>query len=242
MLGGLRFPPEMVVAVCVSIAGVLAGCGGSGGLPREVAVQVGSNAISTATVARWVPIETYLLDSDIPKTPPPKGLIPDPPRYADCIAYEREQPAEKRHPSKPTEAQLKDKCVQRWHYLRRHTLNNLILNEWLLGEAAERGIKVSSTEAREAMETNVHHLFPHPNEFHRYLSSTGLTEADELKRMKTGLIANKVYKTVILAGKTPQLEYTAFIKKWVAKTNCAAGYVIPDCKQYKGSLPPLGAS
>jgi hypothetical protein len=237
---------SLITTFVVAAAGALAGCGGSSRLPDGggssglsdgVAVQIGSRTISKAAIEHWLPIETYITGHDIPKEPPPKGLIPDPPNYTACIGYERHL-AEATRRAKLTVAQLKSQCQRHWEYFRTRTINNLILNDWLLGETTERNIMVSDREARAAMARNVHHLFKTSADFHQYLNSTRQTEADELERTKTGLIASRFFTNVILR-KGGAAAYAAFLQKWVAKTDCAPDYVISDCKQYKGPLPPL---
>ncbi len=222
---------------------LLTGCGGtSNGLPGGVAVHVGTATISAATVRHWLPIEASLSGRDVPQTPPPRGYVPDPPHYSACIGYEKHAAAENGARSALTNADARSKCRQRWESLRIHTVDSLILYQWLSGEVAALGQGVSEQQARAAMTKNLRHLFKTPAELHRYLASTSQTEADELHRTMNGLLANKVLEQVISRkGSTPEqahLAYARFLKKWIARTSCARDYIAPDCRQYKGLLPP----
>ena len=65
--------------------------------------------------------------------------------------------------------------------------------------------------------------------------------------MKIDMISNALaIKTIAEVGgsESPQQQAEfarkgeGFPKKWIAKTSCSPGYVVPNCKEYKGPLPP----
>jgi foldase protein PrsA len=231
---------------CVAVA--LAGCGsskggGSGGLPAGVAVQVGTRTISEAAVAHWTPIEAILATEVFPKGPVPKGVVPDPPNYTNCISYEKQLNASHADiEPKPGVAQLKTECQKRYHATRQHILDLLILYQWMLSEAAEKHMNITDQEAIADLKEHEHSQFTSPTAFQNYLAWTGLSMADEILRFKNNLLANKILKNVIgnprLNAEQRHRAYVGFIQKWVAKTNCNPRYIVPNCKQYKGPLPP----
>ncbi len=222
----------------------LAGCGGStNSLGSGVAVRIGNRTISEATVAHWTPIEAILANEVFPNKPAPKGLVPDPPNYTQCIAYQKAKAArEYSTKPKPTPTQLKQQCKADEQDTRRHILDILILYNWLLGEAEQKNLTVTDQEALESLKAHEHTQFSNSEAFHQYLSYTGLTMNDELLRFKNNLLATKILKNVIeRPNQTPQQHHEAYInffKKWINQTNCAPKYIVPDCKQYKGPLPP----
>jgi hypothetical protein len=222
----------------------LSACGGSsGGLGSGVAVRIGDRTISEATVAHWTPIEAILSKEVFPSKPVPKGMAPDPPDYTDCIAYLKGKAAGEAVVSpKPTAAQLKQECRKDEVSSRQHILDILILYHWLLGEAERKGLTVTDQEAMESLKAHERTQFTSSDAFHRYLAYTGLTMSDELLRFKNNLLAAKILNHVIeREGATPQQRrhnYTKFLKYWINKTDCAPGYIVPDCRQYKGPLPP----
>jgi phosphatidylethanolamine-binding protein (PEBP) family uncharacterized protein len=127
-------------------------------------------------------------------------------------------------------------------------LGFLITSEWVLGEAAARGITISEAEVKQHFAQLVHQGFPKAGELQKYLAKSGETEADLLARIKVELLASRIAAKVT-AGKS-QAQRTAlltgfetnFHTHWKSLTSCHAGYVMEDCKQYKGKPENLTAT
>ncbi len=225
-------------AIVVAVVGVTA-CGGGS---SEIVAQVGTSSISRATLDHWIPIEAIVSYELFPRKPVPRGLVPDPPNYTACIAYLESTPQKlvERGP-KPTTAQLKSQCQQKYEGLRRQVLNFLITAEWMIGEGAERGVKVTDEEVRQQFEGVKKTFFPKEAEFEKFIAITGETVPDQLFRSKVQLLEHKLFAKKGLTAKQQQ-AYLKFVnestKKWIARTSCRAGYVVPDCKEYKGPLTP----
>ena len=127
-------------------------------------------------------------------------------------------------------------------------LGFLITSEWVLGEAAARHVEVSEAEVKQRYTQLVHESFPKAGSLKKYLAKSGETEADLLARIKVELLASKIAAKVT-AGKSSSQRtalLSAFEKNfhehWKAYTDCKAGYVMEDCKQYKGKPEDLAAS
>ncbi len=127
-------------------------------------------------------------------------------------------------------------------------LGFLITSEWVLGEAAARHMSVSEAEVKKRYTQLVHQSFPKAGSLQKYLAKSGETEADLLARIKVELLASRVAakitsgksaskRTAILAGFERNFQ-----KHWKSVTSCNAGYVMEDCKQYKGKPENLTAS
>jgi hypothetical protein len=217
----------------------LGGCGGGGG----VAVRVGSRSLSVAAVEHWMPIEAVLSYEPIPKGPVAKGVIPDPPDYRACVAqlHALDFSSKIGEVAKPGRAALKKQCERRYKTVRENIITILITDLWLRGEAAAHGITVSESEARRELEHNKPLSFPNEAAFRDYLKWTGLTMADEMLLYEKNLLSLKVLRKVIqrpgLSKDQQKQAYVGFITRWVSKTSCQPGYIVPDCKQYKGPLP-----
>jgi foldase protein PrsA len=69
--------------------------------------------------------------------------VPDPPRYDACIAHEQTLIPQSGR------AGLREECEQQYRALKVRALGFLISTEWLLGEAAEQGLKVGDSAAKE---------------------------------------------------------------------------------------------
>ncbi len=228
------------ISALVAVASLTACSGGTSG---GVVAQVGRSSISKATLDHWLPIEAILIYELKPSKPAPSGVVPDPPNYTACIARLESTPAKlvERGP-KPTAAQLKSQCRQRYQTLRQAALSFLINAEWVIDEGAEQGLKATDEEIRQRFEQVKKLLFPTEAEFQKYLAITGETVSDQLFRSKVKVLSSKIEQKFIdkkgLTAQQQELAYAKFYKefpkKWIARTSCRAGYVMVDCRQYKG--------
>jgi phosphatidylethanolamine-binding protein (PEBP) family uncharacterized protein len=127
-------------------------------------------------------------------------------------------------------------------------LGFLITSEWVLGEAEARHIEVSEAEVKQRYAQLVHESFPKAGSLKKYLAKSGETEADLLARIKVELLASKIAAKVTTGKSSSQRTalLSAFEKNfhehWKAYTDCKAGYVMEDCKQYKGRPEDLTAT
>ncbi|HEX3391866.1 MAG TPA: hypothetical protein VHS55_04830 [Solirubrobacteraceae bacterium] len=127
-------------------------------------------------------------------------------------------------------------------------LGFLITSEWVLGEATGRHIAVSETEVKRRFTQLVHQSFPKAGSMQKYLAKSGETEADLLARIKVELLASHIAAHVT-AGKSASQRSVLlagfernFQSHWKALTSCNPGYVMEDCKQYKGKPENLTVS
>jgi hypothetical protein len=218
----------------------MAACGSTEpeGSDRVVA-RVDGHTTTTQRLEHWTAVEAALAFESTPKGPVPKGVIPDPPDYVSCIAYQSSLQGHR----KGTRAQVKRECKEKYISLQRHVLDILLIYYWLKGESSERGVRITDAE----IDKIVHQVAPTPRALQKYLSITGESLAD------LRLIAEKdLFDSRLLAleegefkkqGLTSAHQHeralikaaTEFTQKWSAKTSCLAAYVISDCKQYMGT-------
>lgn len=133
--------------------------------------------------------------------------------------------------------------------LKDQVLGFLITSQWVLAEAAHLGIGVSEAEVRRRLHRDTAKQFPKASQLQHYLAANGETEADLLMRVKGELLDAKIAQHVT-AGKTASTEphlllsdfQKSFETRWRAKTSCQPGYVMEDCREYKGTLHPPTAS
>jgi len=220
----------------IAVVGLTA-CGS--GMPGDVVVQIGDSSISKPTLAHWTSIEGALVYENNPRQPVPKGVVPDPPGYAACIAYlEATAPKPIGSRSTLTAAQLKSRCRQKYKALQQHVLDILISSVWQDDAGAEQGITVTDKEAEQELERFKRREYPRKGEFQRFLAFSGLSVADELSRIKRNMLATRLQRSIAKKELTVRQQRAlaeAFTKKWTARTSCRAGYVVPGCKQYKGT-------
>ena len=230
----------LVLCGALAVGASLASCGGA--TPDGLTVvSVDGHSITKATLDHWTAIEAVLAYQLNPSAPVPRGVVPDPPAYVKCIAYLLTTPPTLlKTNSSETVAQLRGQCAERRTQLQRHVLDILITNYWLRGEADARGVAVAEGELREAIDRQ----FPSEEAFRRFLRLTGETASDDMFVVKGDLLTNKLRQLVTsaqgLTSEQQQLAYArfndAFAKRWRAQTTCRQGYVVAECREYKGPL------
>ena len=226
--------------VVLVLLGVM-GCGGSGGASGGVVAVVGDQVVTRAALDHWVPIEAVISRELNPQQPVPKGEVPDPPEFTACIAYTRTTAGTPRSgQASPTNAHLKRLCRERYESVRTHMLTILISFTWLNAESAAQDIKLSDDEVQKRFARFEHEEFGSDAAFRRYQKYTGANLADELLLTRMDLLSSKLEEKIISTKGTPgaRTYYHDFPHRWAAKTSCSPGYIIPDCKQYKGPRPP----
>jgi hypothetical protein len=230
------------------------GCGSSssgsaGSTAKSVTVAtVGGIAISAADLRHWVPVEAVIKWRRVPLEQAPLGVLPDPPRYVDCVAWlgsPASPPSETgiTPPLSPelglTVAQRRSRCERLLQELTRKALEFLITDQWYKGEVRDKRIRVTEADVQSNSNNYIEEAVTGRRDFGKYLAATGMSEADFLfvQRRFTNWekirqeILDKPHPTEV----TPALEQ--FTSKWVAKTSCRPGYVVPGCSQYHGPLP-----
>ena len=222
-----------------ALALALSACGSSA--KDATVVKVAGTPISKAQMEHWMRVESVLTYQVIPKQAPPSGLYPDPPSYSACIAWL----ASPRAPianrvSKPGPAQLKHACEERLADLRKKALTFLITYQWLLGEAKDLGVTPSEAEVEKAVRRFREHETPSAGEFQRYLNYAHMSLADAQYIQRLTVAGTKIQNGILAKGSGggSQQALASFNSKWIAKTDCEAGYVVAGCKQYTGTLPP----
>lgn len=209
----------------------------------NVVARVGNNSVTKENLARWTAIEAVLAYQTDPtqNTLVPKGVAPDPPRYANCIAFLQANPGPGQ--SSLPRAQLKVQCEKEHALLQRHILDILLTSYWLRAEASEKGVKLTEGEIKSVLDK----LFPSPAALRRYLVITGERPSDERLIIEKDLFDSKLLQLKEREMKMSRLKSEhergpllvraarEFTDKWAARTWCRAGYVVSECKQYKGT-------
>jgi hypothetical protein len=120
---------------------------------------------------------------------------------------------------------------------REEVLSFLISSDWVLGEARDLKISVSSTQVRKEFDHVKTQQFPKKREFRAFLHTSGETVADLLFRVRLNVLSERIQRQV-LAGRRGRHEQQqalsrfvkAFQAKWRQQTYCAAPYVVEgDC-------------
>jgi foldase protein PrsA len=194
----------------------LAACGSSG-IPGNAVVSVNGTPITNTTFSHWMTVAAgSSAAASTTGQPAPKAVVPDPPTYKACIAHlEATAPKPAKGQSKPTPAALKAQCEQQYTSLKQQVLGYLISANWVIGEAAERGVKVTDAEVEKQFNQIKAQQFPKEADFQKFLASTGYTVSDLLLRVKLDLLSSKIQAKVSKeAGKKPsQKEISAYYEQ-----------------------------
>jgi phosphatidylethanolamine-binding protein (PEBP) family uncharacterized protein len=127
-------------------------------------------------------------------------------------------------------------------------LGFLITSDWVLAEAAARGIAVSEAEVEQRLAHIERASFPKAGSVKRFLARSGETEADLLARVKVELLESRIAARVTAGKSAAQRKallasfQKAFQRHWKSYTTCEAGYVMEDCAEYRGKPEDLTAS
>lgn len=121
-------------------------------------------------------------------------------------------------------------------------LGFLITSSWILGEALERHVSVSSAEVGKRLANLEQKSFPKAGELGKYLKKTKQTKADLAARVKVELLESRIAEEVTEGKSAKQRRKAAlasfqqsFQKRWKAQTTCEPAYVMEDCREYKGA-------
>ncbi|HEV7586207.1 MAG TPA: peptidyl-prolyl cis-trans isomerase [Solirubrobacteraceae bacterium] len=186
----LRFIPALG-AVLFALA-ALSACGG---IPGNAVVQVNGTAVTKDAFKHWMGIAATASSPTAGSTSKP--AIPEPPTYKACIAHlQATTPAPAKGQAAPTTAQLKSQCEQQYKQLQQQVLGFLISSDWVIGEAAHLGVKLSDAEVHKQFQKIKSQQFPRPAEFEKFLTTTGQTTSDLLLRVKLNLLSSKIQEKI----------------------------------------------
>ena len=121
----------------------------------------------------------------------------------------------------------------------RSALGFLITYEWVLGEAAARHITVSEAQLKARLTRLDKQSFPKPGALHRFMASTGESEADLDAILRVQLLKDRIAAKVTAGEAGPKAQQAlaafeeAFHAHWKRYTTCSARYVMEDCSQSK---------
>jgi foldase protein PrsA len=191
----------------------LVGLSACGGIPGDAVVSVSGKSITKDTFAHWMNVAAA--SSATTTTAAAKPVVPDPPTYKACIAHlAATAPAPAKGQKAPSQTQLKSQCEQQYKSLQTEVLGFLISSNWVLGEAASLGVKISDKEVTKQFEKIKTQQFPKPAEFQKFLASSGQTVSDLLLRVKLNLLSSKIQAKIVKEkSKVTQAQIAKYFKE-----------------------------
>jgi foldase protein PrsA len=202
----------------------LAACGG-GGIPGNAIVKVDSTPITRPTFKHWISVAA--ISGQTGQLAAGKPTAPEPPEYTACINHLKEvatkELAAKKIKSIPATSALKKACEQQYQSLQREVLGFLISSEWIIGEAASLGVKVSDAEVKKQFLKIRTQQFPSTAEFEKFMTTSGQTVSDLLLRVKLNMLSQKIQKKI---SKTKGKVTQAQIQKYYNENK--SRYSVPE--------------
>ena len=173
-------------------AAALSACGSSGNsVPSNAVASVDGTPITKTDYTKWAAITA--------KGSAQNGapvVVPDPPTYTNCIATLRKQTRPARGQPAPTDVTLRAQCRQQNDQLVNQTMNTLIQNVWVEKEAKAQGISASDSEVQRQLALTRRQSFPTAAAYNRFLTQSGMTQADVLDRIRLQVLATKLTRKV----------------------------------------------
>jgi hypothetical protein len=233
----------LIAVLLIALASVT-GCGG--GASNEAVAQVGGSVITKTMFDHWLHVAAVRNYQLHPLKPVPKGVVPDPPRYTQCVAYLKSLPPRNYHalPNIRPGTTFRGQCKELYDQLREQTLRGLITAYWLIGEGKARGLHASRSAIRQFYERSWKGGYASRAEFQKSLANSGETIADQMFRAEVKVYSGQIEREYVKKGvkrlTNPALArfLTQFPIRWAARTSCRKGYIVPDCRQYRGPASP----
>jgi phosphatidylethanolamine-binding protein (PEBP) family uncharacterized protein len=199
------------------VCATLAACGGSGSSSREASTEplvTPSKSAKTASSSSSVPAVAYVDGTPIPKA-----------SYEHWLAV--------------------DRALGVTDSPQHHALGFLISSSWILGEAVQRNISVGAGEVQKRLASLEKQQFPKAGQLQSYLRKSHQTKADLLARVKVELLQARISEQVAANASSNGAREAAlasfqkrFAARWKAVTTCKPGYVMEDCREYRGAPEP----
>jgi hypothetical protein len=145
--------------------------------PDTVLARVGSAPITYATVRHQMQLKSV------------GSPLPEPPAYSACIAHQ------KAAAGTGSPAALKQACETFYQQLLAAALTLSIHARWLLGEAAEEGLRVTPRELEREFQASKQQ-FRTEAEFSAYRKSTGQSVSDMFAELKLGKLTDGIFKNI----------------------------------------------
>jgi len=173
------------------LATALAACGDD--VPEGAVAQVDGESIERTEFDRWMKVAAISTQGAAAGGDSAKVSVPVPPDFTACVANKRTTaPKAPKGQPRPTDAQFKMQCKQEYEGLRDQVLQFLISAEWIQGEAADQGVRVSAKQVDDELAKTKKQSFPKEADFQKFLKESGMTLADIKFRVRLDTLSTKL--------------------------------------------------
>ena len=179
----LKLAPALGAALIAALA--LASCGGSSSDP--VVATAGPYTITKAMFEHAFDVAGREVD--------PVSAIPRPPAFTGCIAHLRTVDARSASSGGrvPSTATLRKECSSDYQGLETQALDELIVDDWVMGGAAEEHVSVSDQQVQQLLKQQEG---KEPAKFERTLAAQGRTLADYAETLRVQLLGEGIRQAI----------------------------------------------
>jgi foldase protein PrsA len=174
---------------------LLSACGSSSSdnsIPGNAVASVDGTAITRAEYEKWAAITARGASQG--RTTP--VVVPDPPSFTRCVEALREQSRPVRGQPAPTDVTLRAQCRAQNEQIVQSTMGTLIQNVWIEKEAEEQGVTVTDAQVQRTLADTKRQSFPTEKAYQRFLSTSGMTQADVLERIRVQALAANLTRKI----------------------------------------------
>jgi parvulin-like peptidyl-prolyl isomerase len=86
---------------------------------------------------------------------------------------------------------------EQYDVFKEQAMSDLILQKWIQGEAADRGITASDREVDQELEQIKQQNFGSEKEYQRFLKESGFTEEDAIERVRLSVLSQKLQEQLV---------------------------------------------
>jgi parvulin-like peptidyl-prolyl isomerase len=143
---------------------------------RKPVAKIGGTTITLGVLQHWVSISNHR-----------QTEVPEPPDYTACIEHLR---ATATSTTPQTTERLRGACRLKYDELLKPALSSLIRARWLIGEAADEGLKVDRAKLKRESALSG----PHGEEVRQAIASTDKTISDVEFKLMVSQVSDQIYR------------------------------------------------
>jgi hypothetical protein len=227
--------PALLLAACGSSRDTPGPSGPSPHAPASPAVvRVGATPITLTEYEHWMKVGAATVAPPPRHGPLPAPVTYTPPQFTACVSRLRA-----RLPKTTPTAPLRLECKATYEGIQTRILNFLITGLWVREEARAQRISLGEAEVRRRFQQEKQRSYPTPGAFRRFQEASGQSVPDLMFAVRSELLSTRLleaFATHNHRGLPERSLIAAFNtrlrSRWIPRTNCQPGYVVPDCKQY----------
>jgi hypothetical protein len=205
-------------------------------LPPGVVAQVGSHAITKATLGQWM---TEMIGGDFYSVAfhrIPAGLVAEPANYPACVTQLKQLtpiPSENPPQPQPTTTQLLTKCQQLYETIKTQALNYLVSAYWSKNYDTAHGYHINPAEVKTALKRVQTEQKLKPGAYQQILANSRRTPQQQQFIIENQLLNQKVISKLTHEGEQATTAFNKEAEHTENNATCRPGYTVEHCNNYQ---------